>query len=141
VKAKLERWGVTYARIALGCTFLSAVASRFGLWGRTLDMQHFAQFIQYTGEVNSFMPRAVVPFLAWAATICETSFGILLVLGLWQKWIALGSAILLAMFGTAMAISFGLKAPMDYSVFSDVGVALLLAIYAFNQRADERKAS
>jgi uncharacterized membrane protein YphA (DoxX/SURF4 family) len=134
--SKLDRAGVVYARIALGCTFLSAVVSRFGLWDRTLDMQHFARFIQYTGEVNSFMPRAIVPFLAWAATICETTFGVLLILGLWLRWIALGSAVLLAMFGTAMAISFGPKAPMDYSVFADVGAALLLAICARDQKSE-----
>jgi len=40
---------------------------------------------------------------------------------------ALGSAVLLAIFGTAMAISFGLKSPMDYSVFSASAGALLLA--------------
>jgi len=34
---------------------------------------------------------------------------------------------MLALFGTAMAISFGLKSPLDYSVFSASAAALLLA--------------
>ncbi len=128
-----ERTGVLYARFALGAAFLSAVAGRFGLWERTFDLRHFAGFLEYAGEVLSFMPKASIPYLAWAATACETSFGILLILGLWTRWVAVGSAILLAMFGTAMAISFGLKSPMDYSVYSASGAAVLLALHSFRQ--------
>lgn len=124
-----ERAGVLYARVALGTAFLSAVASRFGLWDKTLDLKHFANFMQYAADVNSFLPAAVIPFVAWAATIAETSCGVLLILGLWPRWISLASAILLAMFGTAMAISFGVKPPMDYSVFSASAAALLLTLY------------
>jgi hypothetical protein len=40
-----------------------------------------------------------------------------------------GSAALLALFGFAMAISFGLKSPLDYSVFSASAGAVLLALY------------
>jgi putative oxidoreductase len=120
---------------ALGAAFLSAVAGRFGLWDRTLDPKHFASFLEYAAQVLSFMPRASIPFLARAATVCETCFGILLILGLWPRWISLGSAILLAMFGTAMAISFGLKSPMDYSVYSASGAAVLLALHAFRQNS------
>jgi uncharacterized membrane protein YphA (DoxX/SURF4 family) len=128
-----ERIGILYARIALGGAFLSAVASRFGLWDGTFDMKHFAGFLEYAGQVLSFMPKAAIPYLAWVATVCETTFGILLILGFWPRWIALASALLLAMFGTAMAISFGLKSPMDYSVYSASGAAVLLALHAFRQ--------
>ncbi len=79
------------------------------------------------------MPKATIPYLASAATVCETLLGILLILGLWPRWVSLGSAILLAMFGTAMAISLGVKSPMDYSVFSASGTAVLLALHAFRQ--------
>lgn len=126
-----ERAGTLYTRIAIGTAFLSAVASRVGLWDGTLDLKHFANFIEYTGEVNSFLPRTIIPLVAVFATVCETSLGILLIVGLWPRWVALGSAILLATFGTAMAISFGLKSPMDYSVFSASGASVLLALDAF----------
>ena len=132
-----ERVGVLFARVALGVAFLSAVAGRFGLWDKTLDLKHFANFLEYAGEVLSFMPKATIPYLACAATVCETAFGILLILGLWRRWVALGSAILLAMFGTAMAISFGPKLPMDYSVFSASGAAVLLALDAFRQKSKQ----
>lgn len=123
-----ERAGTLYARLALGTAFLSAVSSRFGLWDKTLDLKHFSSFLTYAGQVLSFMPRASIPYLAWSATICETSLGILLILGLWPKWVALASAVLLAMFGTAMAISLGLESPMDYSVYSASSAAVLLAV-------------
>lgn len=128
-----EAAGVLYARLALGTAFLSAVAARFGLWDRTVDLKHFAHFIQYAGEVNSFLPRSVIPFVAWAATVAETSLGVLLIVGLWPRWVALCSAALLATFGTAMAISFGLQSPMDYSVYSASSAAVLLALHAARQ--------
>jgi putative oxidoreductase len=132
-----ERAGLLYARIAVGAAFLSAVASRFGLWDRTLDLRHFANFIEFAAEVNSFLPRAVIPYVAVLATVCETLFGILLILGLWPRWVSLGSAILLAMFGAAMAISFGLKSPLDYSVFSASGASVLLALDAFRRKKSQ----
>lgn len=125
-----ERWGVLYARTALGAAFLSAVASRFGLWDKTLDPKHFASFIQYAAQVLSFVPSSLVPLFAFAATIAETVLGILLIWGLWPLWVSLASAILLAIFGIAMAISLGLESPMDYSVFSASGAAVLLSLHA-----------
>jgi uncharacterized membrane protein YphA (DoxX/SURF4 family) len=129
-----KRWGVLYTRIALGAAFLSAVASRFGLWQGTFDLKHFAAFIQYTAEVNSFLPARMIPLVAWMATVAETSLGILLLLGLWLRWVSLASALLLALFGTAMAISSGIKSPLDYSVFSASGAAVMLALHAFTER-------
>ena len=123
------RLGILYARIALGTAFLSAVASRFGIWDWKIGLEKFANFTQYTAEVNSFMPAFAIPFLAWAATLAESSLGIALILGFRLRWVALGSSLLLALFGTAMAISFGIKSPLDYSVFSASAGALLLALY------------
>ncbi len=131
-----ERAAILYARVALGTAFLSAVASRFGLWDWTFDQKHFANFMQYAAEVNSFLPQAAIPYVAWAATVAETSCGILLILGLWPRWVSLASAVLLAMFGTAMAISFGIKSPMDYSVFSASAAAALLTVRAFRNEGE-----
>ena len=54
----LERFAILYARIALGVAFLSAVADRFGLWGKYGGWGNFANFTKYTAEVNSFMPES-----------------------------------------------------------------------------------
>ena len=123
---RTKRFAVLYARLALGCAFLSAVAARFGLW-HDRGPHPFAEFIRYTGEVNSFLPAAMYPFLAVAATIAETTLGIALIAGFRLRWTALASAILLAVFGIAMAVSGGIKSPLDYSVFSASAAALLLA--------------
>ncbi len=126
----LERMGILYARFALGAAFLSGIADRFGLYrGRNIGYGNFDGFVQYTAKVNSFMPASTIPFLAWAATAAEFFLGIALILGIWPRWVAIGSAILLVLFGVAMGISFGIKSPMDYSVFSASAGALLLASY------------
>jgi len=52
-----------------------------------------------------------------------------LLLGVWPRVVAASSAALLALFGLAMAISLGVKAPLDYSVFSDSAGAFLLAVH------------
>ena len=125
-----ERWGILYARAALGAAFLSGIADRFGLYtGRNVGYGDFAGFVSYTAQVNSFMPAFSIPFLAWAATAAELFLGVALILGVWPRWVALGSAALLALFGIAMAMSFGIKSPMDYSVFSASAGAVLLALY------------
>lgn len=127
---RFERLGSLYARVALGAAFLSGIADRFGLYtGRNVGYGDFAGFVAYTAKVNSFMPASTIPFLAWAATAAEFSLGVALILGIWPRWVALASALLLVLFGTAMAISFGIKSPLDYSVFSASAAAVLLALY------------
>src|ERR687888_1721148 len=124
------RWAALCTRLALGAAFLSGIADRFGLYrGRNVGYGDFAGFVRYTAKVNSFMPPSTIPFLAWSATIAELFFGITLVLGIWRVWVALGSAVLLIFFGIAMSISFGIKSPLDYSVFSASSAALLVAAY------------
>lgn len=124
----IDRWAIRYARVAIGAAFLSAVAGRFGLWSGALQWERFARFISRTGDLNAWAPAAIVPILAWSATILETTFGIALVLGLATRWVALGSAGLLAWFAVAMAVYDGVKAPLDYSVLSASAGALLLAL-------------
>ena len=125
------RLGILYARLALGAAFLSGIADRFGLYtGRNVGYGNFQGFIRYTAEVNSFMPSSTIPFLAWAATAAEFSLGVLLILGVWPRVVGLASAVLLVLFGTAMAISFGIKSPLDYSVFSASAAAVMYALYS-----------
>lgn len=119
---------VIYARLALGAAFLSGIADRFGLYGKNVGYGNFENFVRYTAQVNSFMPAFTIRFLAWAATVAELLLGLALVFGLWIRWTSLASAVLLAVFGIAMAISFGFKSPLDYSVFSASAAALLLAL-------------
>src|SRR5689334_24106790 len=74
-----------FARFALGASFLSAVADRFGLWGpygaKNVSWGDFAHFVQYTGAVTSLFPSSLTVSFARAATVAETLFGILLIAG------------------------------------------------------------
>lgn len=128
-----DRLALLYARLALGSAFLSAVADRFGLWGKHGGWRNFTNFTHYTARVLSFMPSASIPFFAWAATIGEIVFGVALIFGLWLRWTAFGSAVLLLLFAVAMAISLGVKAPLDYSVFSASAAALLVALSQYRK--------
>jgi putative oxidoreductase len=67
--------------VALGAAFLNGIASRFGLYGKNRGYGNYANYLKYAGEVNSFMPTKMVPFLAHSATAMELTLGILLVLG------------------------------------------------------------
>ena len=124
-------WIQLFARVAIGAISLSAVSDRFGLWGphgaTNVDWGDFAHFTAYTAHVNGFLPPAWAPTLAVLATIAETCLGIALIFGIWTRAAALGSAALFATFGIAMTISFGIKKPLDFSVFTDCAAALLLA--------------
>ena len=125
-----KKLALLYARAALGIGFLSGVADRFGLWRRrNVGYGNFDGFLRYTAKVNSFMPASSIPFLAWAATAAELVLGVLLLLGLWPRWTGLASALLLILFGTAMAISvWRVKSPLDYSVFSASAAAVMVAL-------------
>jgi uncharacterized membrane protein YphA (DoxX/SURF4 family) len=120
-----------YLRAALGLSLLSAVADRFGLWGapgrQNVAWGDFGHFVTYTATLNWFAPAGLIPVLAWGATIAETTLGIGLLIGIWTRIVALLSGTLLMVFALAMAFALGIKAPLDFSVFSASAGAFLLA--------------
>jgi putative oxidoreductase len=90
---------------------------------------NFTNFLAYCARVNSFAPAAIVPILGVTSTVLEILFALALLLGLCTRLAAIGAGVLLFLFGSAMAISFGIKSPFDYSVFSAMGGSLLLAVW------------
>lgn len=112
-------------RLGLSATFLSSVASRLGFWGS--KSSGWEDFLEYTAAVNSFAPPEMIPFLGVSATVLETLFALLLIVGYKTRWASLGASILTFIFAMAMAYSFGIKNPLDYSVFVDCTAAFLLA--------------
>ena len=122
-----------FARFALGASFLSAVADRFGLWGpygaRNVSWGDFAHFVEYTGAVMSLFPSSLTVSFAWAATVAETLFGILLIAGFRIRLTSVLSGLLLLLFALGMATGLGIKTPFDYSVFSAASAAFLLALW------------
>jgi uncharacterized membrane protein YphA (DoxX/SURF4 family) len=118
-----------FLRLALASGFLSAVASRLNLWGK--HSSGWSNFLTYTANVNSFAPKSIIPAIAVSSTILETVLGILLLFGYKTNYAAWGAAILTLLFAFAMAWSFGLKEPLDYSVFGVSAAAFLLATMPF----------
>ena len=123
-----------YLRLALGISFLSAVADRYGFWGAYgqphVAWGNYARFVNYTAKLNWFLPAGMISALAIVATATETLFGILLVLGWKTRITALLSGVLLTTFALTMTLALGVKAPLDFSVFSAAGGALLLGAHA-----------
>lgn len=124
-----ERWAARYARLAISAGFLSAVASRFGLWNGRYSWSLSENFIARTAELNAWSPNFLIPILAWSSTLIETTFAVMLITGFGIRWAAFGSALLLFWFAAAMLIFTGLKPPLDYSVYAASACALLLALH------------
>ena len=66
---------------------------------------------------------------AWAATFAEVLLGLALVSGFFARVAALLSGLMLLLFALTMAFALGVKAPLDFSVFSACAGAFLLAAY------------
>ena len=129
--AGLAKFSSAFLRLALGTAFLSAVADRFGLWGAygqpNVAWGNYARFVAYTAKLNWFLPAAAIPAVALISTVAETILGLLLILGCKTRITALLSGVLLILFALAMTMASGVKAPLDFSVFSAAGGALLLS--------------
>ena len=125
------RLGIVYLRVALGVGFLSAVADRFGWWGRFarghVAWGDFGHFIAYTAKLNWFLPPAAVPAVAWASTVAEVVLGVMLIVGIAVRTAAFLASLLLTLFALAMTFALGIKAPLDASVFSAAAGAWVLA--------------
>jgi uncharacterized membrane protein YphA (DoxX/SURF4 family) len=128
---RMRGFSSLFLRLALGLSFLSALADRFGLWGAfgrpNVSWGSFARFVAYTGKLNWFLPEALMPALAIMATCAEALFGLCLVIGWHTRTAALLSGILLILFGVTMTVALGVKAPLNFSVFSAAAGACLLA--------------
>jgi thiosulfate dehydrogenase [quinone] large subunit len=128
----VRRYASVFLRLALGASFLSGVADRFGLWGPagTVNVAwgDFQRFTAYTAQLNPWAPAATVPALAWIATVAEVVLGVALILGFFTRWSALLSGVLLLLFAFGMTVGTGLKSALNASVFSAAGAAFALAL-------------
>ncbi|MDB5346151.1 MAG: hypothetical protein JWP89_4528 [Schlesneria sp.] len=139
---RLACWAV---RISLAMSFLSAVADRSGFWGPPdsagVAWGSIARYEGYVAKLNWFLPLHLVSPLGWMATITEVLIAIGLIVGIKLRWVALAAALLLTTFATTMAVAFGLKPPLDYSVFSAAAAAFLLSAVTSNEGPDRNAAT
>jgi uncharacterized membrane protein YphA (DoxX/SURF4 family) len=63
------------------------------------------------------------------ATAAETALGVALILGVFPRPVAWATTALLGLFAVTMTASFGIKAPLNVSVFVDAAAALLLVAW------------
>jgi uncharacterized membrane protein YphA (DoxX/SURF4 family) len=123
----LACWAV---RLSLAMSFISAVADRSGFWGPPdsagVAWGNIARYEGYVAKLNWFLPPQLISPIGWLATIAEVVVAIGLIIGIRLRWVALAAALLLTTFATTMAVAFGLKPPLDYSVFSAAAGAFLL---------------
>ena len=126
----MKNIAILIVRYAIAITFLSAVADRFGYWGSPGEANvawgNFSNFLDYTGILNPWASKELLPIIGGIATFLEIIFAFMLMIGIEVKKAALGSAVLLMIFALSMALTLGIKVPLDYSVFSACAAAFLL---------------
>ncbi|MDE3249948.1 MAG: DoxX protein [Bacteroidota bacterium] len=120
-----NRFSIIYLRVALAAGFLSAVASRLSLWGK--HSSGWKGFVEYTAQVNSFLPSSWAATIAVISTVLETALAVMLLTGIQLKRAAFAAGVLTGFFALAMAISSGIKEPLDYSVFAFSAGSFLLS--------------
>ncbi len=125
-----------FLRVALAAAFLSAVADRFGYWPPDVSVWgSWEAFLDYTALINPWVPSAMIGGIAILATVAEVVLALLLLVGYRTKWAAQASALLLLLFGLAMAFTTGIKSALDYNVFTAAAAAF--AVAAMDPRSGE----
>ncbi|RBP46103.1 DoxX-like protein [Roseimicrobium gellanilyticum] len=123
----LVEWSL---RVSLAAAFLSAVADRFGLTGPAgapnVGWGSWQPFVDYTGTLLFFLPKGLVSVAAVLATAAEVILALWLLTGWQTRLAAYGSALLLLSFALAMTLALGVKAPLNYSVFTAAAAAFAL---------------
>jgi putative oxidoreductase len=127
-------------RIALGIGFLTTVSDRLGLLPvgtRNVEWGNWNSFITYTGTLMPFLGRPAVNIMGGIATLSEATIGILLITGFKTRQVAIGSCGLTFIFALAMTVFLGIKAPINFAVFSTcTGSLLLSTIPVYNWSID-----
>jgi hypothetical protein len=130
----LAKFSSVFLRLALGISFLSAVADRFGLWGvygqPNVSWGNYARFVDYTAKLNWFLAAAMIPALAVIATAVETLFGLLLGSRLENSHHCIAKRSSSDHLCSDDDDGFGSQGPLNFSVFSAAGGALLLGVSA-----------
>src|SRR3989337_1383567 len=105
-----------YLRLAIGIGYLVPSLDRLGVWGtpggKNISWGDWQHFMEFAGQVMSFLPSPLISLLAVVATIAEIIFGLLLLAGKWTKISAIASGLLALLFAVSMAISFGIVSPL-----------------------------
>jgi uncharacterized membrane protein YphA (DoxX/SURF4 family) len=117
-----------FLRLSIAIGFLSAVADRYGLYAEEVSAWgNWQAFVEYTQQINPWLPDSIIPALAILATVLEIVFAIGLIIGFKTELMAKLSGTLLLVFGLSMTLAFGIKPALDYSVFGVAAAAFALS--------------
>lgn len=117
-----------FLRLSISIGFLSAVADRFGFWSKENSAWgNWENFLSYTKQLNPLLPESLISPIAIMATGLEIIFPVFLLVGFKTELSAKLSGCLLLLFGISMVFSIGVKAPLDYSVFTAAAGAFALS--------------
>ncbi|HEY4267278.1 MAG TPA: hypothetical protein VGM94_03705 [Galbitalea sp.] len=108
------------------------MADRLGFWGPLgtpgVSWGSVPKYEEYVAQLNWFVPAGMVPAVGWVATACEVLLAVGLLIGWRLSQVAVAAGLLLTLFAASMAVAFGPKSPLDYSVPSAAAAAFLLAV-------------
>ncbi|MEJ8803529.1 DoxX family protein [Pontibacter sp. H249] len=118
-------------RLALAFTLLSAVADRLGFWGAPGDKNvawgEWSNYVEHMQTLVPFVSRSIASKLATVVTLLQIAFTFMFLTNLKIRWAAIGTGILFCLFALAMVNAYGIKAPLDSSVFVGIAASFLLA--------------
>jgi len=118
-----------FLRVSIAAGFISAVADRFGLWPTEKSAWGtWNSFLEYTELLNPWAPEFMINGIGLIATLAEIILAVFLLIGFKTVFSARISGILLLIFGLSMTLTLGIKAPLDYSVFSASAAAFGLSL-------------
>ncbi|SEM00092.1 hypothetical protein SAMN04487910_3864 [Aquimarina amphilecti] len=118
-----------FLRVSIAIGFISAVADRFGFWSiEKSAWGTWDSFLEYTKLLNPWAPQSIINSLGLIATLLEIVLAFFLIIGFKTALFARISGVLLLIFGIAMTSTLGIKAPLDYSVFSASAAAFSLSL-------------
>ncbi|MEW7292283.1 DoxX family protein [Aquimarina sp. 2304DJ70-9] len=118
-----------FLRVSIAFGFLSAVGDRFGFWPKENSAWgNWDNFLEYTKILNPWAPDNFVNVLGSIATLTEVILALLLLIGFKTSLVAKLSGYLLLIFALTMTFTIGIKAPLDYSVFSAAAAAFGLSL-------------
>ncbi len=129
MKLKVVQIGLS---VAIGVSYLSAVADRFGFWGKAgeagVAWGNYQNFLTYAKHLNGWAPEGLISTLGGVATGLEVLIAACLLIGYQRRYAAIGSGVLLGLFAVSMIFADGVKGPLDYGVFSAMMGSFLLAV-------------
>lgn len=120
-------WAGRVAGVVIGVELLGAVGDRFGLLGAPgAPGVSWGDWGHFRAETAELVPWSVlVEPAAVVATVAELALGVLLLLGMWWRWVGKATAGLFTIYLAAMISGMGAASVLQFGVPVLIGGALL----------------